>query len=141
MDYVAALSAGEHYRHDAMSSIVTMGLARLAEVFIPACRQYKYAEVDEAREAREQCLAFLTELDSQLGSHSGYLLGDRETVLDINVFPFIRQCRLVDTEWFDALPLPALLSWLQRYLVSEVVQRMMLKVALWEPDHAEVVLS
>jgi glutathione S-transferase len=56
-------------------------------------------------------------------------LGGREAcAADIAIFPFVRQFRAVDADWFDALPLHATQAWLQGWLASLLFKDCMKKL-------------
>jgi hypothetical protein len=48
--------------------------------------------------------------------------------------PFVRQFAAVDREWFSALPLPHLQTWLDSHLASSLFETIMLRVAPWSPE-------
>ena len=72
----------------------------------------------------------LKPMDDVLGS-SQYLLGHKQSWLDVAIFPFIRQFSMVNSERFDQLPLPALKNWLAQYLQSELFNAIMFKHPTW----------
>ncbi|TCK18075.1 glutathione S-transferase [Thiogranum longum] len=82
---------------------------------------------------------FLEELEEIL-SETRYLLGDRPTLADIGVFPFIRQFAGVDRDWFDQSPYPHLRNWLDEWLASELFKSVMVKHPLWKPGDTPVYL-
>jgi glutathione S-transferase len=68
---------------------------------------------------REQAEFFLKELNARL-SQTTYLMGDRLTVADIAIFPFIRQFSNVDKDWFYASPYKHLIQWLDARISSNL---------------------
>ncbi|MEL6531198.1 MAG: glutathione S-transferase [Pseudomonadota bacterium] len=80
---------------------------------------------------RTHGLAFLQELEGRLGS-CAQLGGDKRTLADIALFPFIRQFANTDREWFDAQGLPHLQEWLEGHLGSELFKQIMPKFAPWK---------
>jgi glutathione S-transferase len=72
----------------------------------------------------------LKPMDDVLES-SQYLLGHKQSWLDVAIFPFIRQFSMVNSEGFDQLPLPALKNWLAQYLQSELFNAIMCKYPTW----------
>lgn len=88
---------------------------------------------------RERGEEFLEELDETL-STSRYLLGDQPSLADIGVFPFIRQFACVDREWFDRSPYVHLRNWLDKWLVSELFESIMVKHPVWKPGDTPVYL-
>jgi len=82
---------------------------------------YKYADRHpEHPEAyyRDQADDYLRGLDQRL-SQSNYLFGEKISVADIAIMPFIRQFAHVDKDWFDNAHYPKLQDWLQTWLSSE----------------------
>lgn len=76
--------------------------------------RYKYADrhPDFSQEYyRSQCGRFLDGLEANLQEKS-YLIRNEITFADIAIFPFIRQFSMVDKDWFDQSPYPALNRWL-----------------------------
>ncbi len=82
---------------------------------------------------------FLEELEEVL-VETPYLLGERATLADIGVFPFIRQFAMVDPDWFDRAPYPRLRAWLDHWLESELFRAVMHKHPVWKPGDAPVYL-
>ncbi|MCP9875639.1 DUF952 domain-containing protein [Cyanobium sp. A2C-AMD] len=83
--------------------------------------RFKYPNRYPGEPASTNRLAGLTILrrwNEQLGA-GGWLLGDRPSLADWALLPFVRQFRLVDPAGFDAEPqLAALQAWLGRFLAS-----------------------
>jgi glutathione S-transferase len=101
---------------------------------------YKYADrfpEKTEEEYRTACEEFIEELEDMLAEHR-YLLGDRLTLADIGVFPFVRQFSLVDREWFEQAPYPEVRRWLQALIDSELFQQVFKKYALWEEGAAAI---
>ena len=68
--------------------------------------RYKYADRHlemTQEEYRQRGEVFLQQLEKQLEKHA-YLLGDKVTVADIGIMPFVRQFAHVDREVFYSLP-------------------------------------
>ena len=60
-----------------------------------------------------------------------YLLGNQQSWVDVAIFPFVRQFSMVNRDWFDQLPFPALKRWLANYLQSELFNAVMHKHPTW----------
>ncbi|MEB3233884.1 MAG: DUF952 domain-containing protein [Cyanobacteriota bacterium] len=76
----------------------------------------------EQPQHRRAAGAILQQWNSLLEA-GGWLLGDRCTLADIALLPFVRQFRLADPEGFDASGgLTALRQWLHRFLESAELQ-------------------
>lgn len=94
---------------------------------------YKYAERFPAHDAvhyRHQGELFLNKLNVLLGKNP-YLTGDRLSVVDIAIFPFIRQFAFVDKAWFDQSCYFHLQRWLEEFLKSDMFKRVMPKLPQW----------
>jgi len=81
-------------------------------------------------------LAFLEKLDSLI-QPSGQLNGERPTLADHAIFPFVRQFANHDRDWFDSLPLPALQKWLGDHLASPLFATAMKKYPQWQSGDVE----
>ena len=87
--------------------------------FKSALDRYKYPnryEGEDCTGARDVCEQFFKKLD-------GVVKSDTQTLTDICIFPFIRQCANVDRQWFDALPYQNLQKWLQANIDSPLFQK------------------
>ena len=101
--------------------------------------RYKYAsryEEIDAREHRAAGLDILEDLNCRLAP-SGFLDGQAFSFLDAAIAPFVRQFRIPEPSWFDALDLPALHQWLNAFLDSERFQAIMFKYNVWKNDPVE----
>jgi glutathione S-transferase len=79
----------------------------------------------EQQDHRERGLAILRDWNRRL-QPGGWLLGDRRSLADIALLPFVRQFRLADPAGFDAEPdLAPLQTWLQRFLASKALLAVM----------------
>ncbi len=104
------------------------------EVFKPSLDRYKYPSRypdEDCSDAREKGVKFLKELEQRI-SVNGALSGDKTTLADIAVFPFVRQFAHVDRDWFYALPLPTLHTWLKAHLESDLFAAIMTKYTPWQ---------
>ena len=96
--------------------------------------RYKYPErhpqqtQSEWRSAGEQ---FLQRIETQLNA-TPFLLGERFSIADAALLPFIRQFAAVDKDWFAAAPYPALRTWLDRYTTSALFETVMKKFPTWK---------
>jgi glutathione S-transferase len=96
--------------------------------------QYKYLnrypELNQEEVLSAAIDLMLAPIESALQS-SRYLLGDRMTLVDVAIFPFIRQFSMVDPQGFGELPLPFLKQWLNHHLQSELFNSVMHKHPVW----------
>ena len=103
--------------------------------------RYKYADRHPQQtqlEYRQQGEVFLQQLEQLLTEHS-YLLGDRISVADIAIMPFVRQFAHVDREVFFSLPYPYLQQWLTRWLEHPAFTQVMYKFKPWQEGDERVV--
>jgi len=95
--------------------------------------RYKYTtryEGADSLQHRDGAERFLVELNQRLAGQS-YLLGDRISLADVAILPFIRQLANTDRKWFDALDYPALQAWLAAFLESTASLETMKKIPQW----------
>ena len=102
---------------------------------------YKYADryPDMTQtEYRQRGEAFLQVLEALL-TKNAYLLGDKVTIADIGIMPFVRQFAHVDRDVFYSLPYPNLQRWLLHWLEHPLFLQAMNKYQPWQ-EHDDVVL-
>jgi glutathione S-transferase len=94
--------------------------------------RYKYPERhgSDSAEHRAHALDMLAELERHL-AQSTYLCGDRGSLADAAIMPFVRQFAVVDQAWFDAQPLPCLQRWLAAQIASDLFARIMTRRPQW----------
>ena len=95
----------------------------------------RYENVDPVHH-RSEGVTFLETLESRL-SRSGFLFGDRFSMADAAIAPFVRQFAHVDKDWFDGLALPKVQKWLQDVLDSDIFATVMQKYPAWQTDEEE----
>lgn len=103
--------------------------------------RYKYADRHTEmtqEEYRVQGEVFLQILEELL-INKPYLLGDKVTIADIGIMPFVRQFAHVDRDVFYSLPYPNLQQWLQYWLVHPLFLQTMTKFQPWQEDDDIVV--
>jgi len=103
--------------------------------FKAALDRYKYAtryEGANSRAERGKAAIFLQELDNRL-ENSSSLFGDKITLADMAIAPFVRQFANVNRDWFDAQDWPHLLRWLDGFLRSHRFTAIMDKYPRWQP--------
>lgn len=97
--------------------------------FKAALDRYKYPDRfpdENCSDARENGTEFLRKLNDLI-AEKGHLLGERVSVADICVFPFIRQFANVDRAYFDALSYNSLQQWLAGHLDSPLFNHIIQK--------------
>lgn len=94
--------------------------------------RYKYADRHESDpvEHRASALAILGKLEQRLNAHA-YLCGDRRSLADIAIMPFVRQFAQTDRDWFDTQALPRLQHWLADLRASSLFEAAMVRREPW----------
>lgn len=96
--------------------------------------RYKYADRYPENSAlfyREKAEVFITELEQRLLQYE-FLCGERCTLADMAIFPFIRQFSNVDQDWFQASKYQKLNTWLDQHLRSDLFVAVMVKYSAWQ---------
>ena len=102
--------------------------------------RYKYSkryEDEDPIHHRENCMNFINEIEDQL-SVTKFLYDDNLSIVDISILPFIRQFRIADMEWFDALKKPNTQKWLMAFLDSELFKNIMIKYPQWKDGDEKI---
>lgn len=108
-------------------------------VFAPLLTRYKYHTryTEKTQEAYRSQLEqeHLQPLEERLQAHA-YTLGEGKTLTDVALFPLIRQCAMVEPEWFAQSPYTQLRRWLNGFLDSNDFARAMPKYQPWQAGDA-----
>ena len=105
--------------------------------------RYKYPNrfgLVDAAPARLSGVVFLNSLDVELLKHAN-LMGEKLSLADIALAPFVRQFAHTDPVWFAQQPWPALQQWLTRFEASPLYAQAMKKMAPWQSGQAPVYFS
>ena len=112
--------------------------------FKTALDGYKYAPLDERKNVSDSAIAhrasamiFIEQLDGRLALSAG-LAGDRLSLLDAAIAPFIRQFANVDAEWFASQNVPHLQDWLTAFTTSDLFSCIMQKYEPWKAGDPEI---
>ena len=105
--------------------------------------RYKYSshyENANREKHRNKAQDILAEINTLL-LENNWIRGDHPTLTDISILPFVRQYRIADTEWFDRhLKLPRVKNWLNNFLNSTLLEKVMLNYKVWEQGDPEIIL-
>ena len=95
--------------------------------------KYKYHVrfKDGSYEEYQYAVGEILKIYESILSKSSYLCGDKITLADMALFPFIRQGAHVDLVWFNA-QFPILSKWLIIFKESELFGIIMKKYAVWK---------
>ena len=97
----------------------------------------RYDNVLSSEEHREHAVSILKTYDDRL-SNQAYLCGDSISLADLALSPFVRQFANTDRGWFNQVPLPHLLKWLEEILESNLFKACMIKHKQWQPGDEPV---
>jgi glutathione S-transferase len=121
--------------------------------FKSALDRYKYADrypQQSAETYRAEGELFLAELNRRIQSHSealnpssqrGYLMGNKASLTDMAIFPFVRQFAHVDKPWFESTHYCFLIAWLDELLNSALFQSIMLKYQPWAIENEPLLIN
>lgn len=85
-------------------------------------------------EHRTACEKILTLWNKALAQQGPWLFGNKPSFADYAILPFVRQFRIADEAWFDAVAgYDALKLWLSSFLASPVLEQAMVKYTPWQP--------
>ena len=109
--------------------------------FKTALDRYKYSsryqDVDGTAE-RATGMAFISRLGASLAGND-FLFGDRPTLADMAILPFVRQFAHVDLAWFQENAPESVVSWLERFKSSHQFLSIMAKYPRWQAGDAVTV--
>ncbi len=112
----------------------------LENKFKPNLDKYKYPSrysgVDQFFH-RDKNLCFLKKLNSCLENNKS-LNCEHLSLLDYAIFPFVRQFRNVDQDWFDKLNFIFLNKWINQIIDSKDFSSIMKKFKNWEPNDVPI---
>ena len=122
--------------------IVNRLIERNDKIFVPILNKYKYFTrypQETQSSYREQIeLHFLQPMSTQLKLFP-YLIGQKLSVADIAIFPFIRQFTLVDPNWSLELYYSSLATWLKKFIEDPYFKIIMQKSPPWSVSDAEII--
>ena len=98
--------------------------------------RYKYASRYETNssEHQEECKNILEKLDSKINT-SPWIFGEKVSLLDISILPFIRQCKIANPEWFFEQNFKKVIALLNFFEASNLFIHAMKKFDLWDPQN------
>jgi len=87
-------------------------------------------EGENPEDHKKQASQFLHTLNTRLSNQS-HLCGNRQSLADISIAPFVRQFANIDRDWFDNQSWPHLITWLEDFLTSALFLSVMEKYQPW----------
>ncbi len=96
--------------------------------------RYKYSSrYDvEPEEHQQECKVFLEGLEAKIDP-SPWIFGSKVSLLDISILPFIRQCKIANTDWFLDQSFTKVIALLNYFENSDLFAQAMQKYDLWDP--------
>ncbi|MBA64817.1 MAG: glutathione S-transferase [Candidatus Marinimicrobia bacterium] len=104
--------------------------------------RYKYHiryEEQSFEEYQNQVKKIFNEYNLRLDKQS-FLMGDKISLSDIALMPFVRQAAHVDLDWFKKNFL-SLSQWLEKFKVSPLFTSIMKKYEIWEENNQGVLIE
>lgn len=141
MLWALSLCDPEHWQTDDSATEINRLLNDNDYDFKQNLDRYKYADRYPQHSAgyyRSQGEQFLTLIEEQL-KNNRFLVGDKVSMADIGIFPFIRQFALVDKDWFYQSSYHHLQAWLDYFLESELFISVMQKYPPWAESSEPVI--
>lgn len=86
----------------------------------------RYPEQSQAEYRKQAEQALIARLETEL-THRQFLCGDRPTLADVAIFPFVRQFVAVDANWFASSRWLKTRDWLTYWTQSELFSKVMSK--------------
>ena len=112
----------------------------LEDRFKPNLDKYKYPDRFSGVNKflyRDKNLCFLEKLNFYIEKNKS-LNCKHLTLLDYAIFPFVRQFRNVDQDWFDKLNFIFLNKWINQIIDSKDFSSIMKKFKKWEPNDVPI---
>ena len=117
---------------DAFSEMIAL-INRNDNEFVDALKKYKAASRyhDDAEiNCRQECEPFVQYLEECLTKYN-YIIGEKPSLVDYAILPFIRQFSRVDRKWYLQSPYPKLRQWLEGHYNNPLFSKAMKKYPQW----------
>ncbi len=103
---------------------------------------YKYPQRYDVlvETARDRGLEILMDLEVRLAA-SLFLARQSPTLVDICLFPFVRQFAAVNPDWFQQVPLDRLRRWLAFFVEGGLFAQIMTKHSIWKSGQPAIILD
>jgi glutathione S-transferase len=89
---------------------------------------------------RQQCELFISQLEQRLATND-FFMGEKASLVDYAIMPFIRQFARVERQWYLQSPYPNVRQWLNKHLQSRLFSKTMTKYPLWLESHESYLMS
>ena len=123
------------HNKEAAQALVTA----LHDHFIPNLNKYKYPDLYHLKDGTPfwlACADYLAQLEPLLARQQ-FLEADQVGYADFAIFPLIRQCWVVNPQWFEQAPYPFVNRWLRWFMDHPLFEQIMLKHEPWSPEQGE----
>ena len=99
--------------------------------------RYKYSSRynADAEVHQKECKNILDRLELTI-NQGPWIFGEKISLLDISILPFIRQCKIANSEWFFAQDFKKIIFLLNYFEDSDLFQQAMKKFDLWDPQNS-----
>jgi glutathione S-transferase len=111
--------------------------------FRPVLSAYKKSKryhLEDEVQLRSQCEVFIQQLEDSLRVND-YIIGEKLSLADLAILPFVRQFVNVERKWFREAGYPHLTLWLESLLQSLLFTKAMRKYPLWLDSNEDFLLS
>jgi len=130
-------------QNDAMLSNMLTLIERSDNEFVEALNKYKAASRyhdDNLDEYRQQCEPFIKYLEHCLTKHR-FIMGEKASLVDYAILPFIRQFSRVDKKWYLQSPYPKLRAWLELHYQNPLFSKTMKIYPQWLEAKEEIIFE
>ncbi len=107
---------------------------------LSAYKHNKRYHLEDEVKFRTNCETYISSLESLL-SNQDFFMGDRLSLADLAILPFVRQFANVDKKWFRSAPYPRLTLWLKNQMQSLLFTKTMRKYPLWLESKEQYLFS
>lgn len=112
-------------------------------VFVDSLKKYKaasrYHDI-EKNTHRRRCEEYISLLEQRLNQHE-FIMGDKPSLVDYAILPFIRQFSRVERQWYLQAPYPLLQRWLAAQYQQPIFTKAMAKYQPWSKSDAPVLFG
>jgi len=112
-------------------------------VFVESLKKYKaasrYHDIEKAT-YREHCEKYINFLEQRLNQQE-YIMGNKPSLVDYAVLPFIRQFSRVERQWYIQAPYPSLQRWLTAQYQQAIFTKAMVKYPPWKESQTPVLFG
>ena len=99
--------------------------------------RYKYSSRynTDVEEHQKECKNILDRLELSINPNP-WIFGEKISLLDISILPFIRQCKIANSEWFFAQDFKKIIFLLNYFEDSDLFKQAMQKFDLWDSQNS-----